>query len=82
MLNPPSTQKQISSAKLRADLTSCLNEAHYLENTFVIERHNEPLAVLVPFKMYQKLMGMESKHPDTVREELEAKQKEEEVAND
>jgi prevent-host-death family protein len=50
------TEIRIGAEQFRRQLTDLLNRVSYGNEHIVIERHNTPLAALIPFEMYEALL--------------------------
>jgi len=51
------TETRIGAEQFRRQLTDLLNRVSYGNEHVVIERHNTPLAALIPFEMYEALLA-------------------------
>jgi prevent-host-death family protein len=48
--------KTVSAAQARNNFADLIGEAHFGDEAFIVERLGKPFAVILGYKMYQKLL--------------------------
>jgi prevent-host-death family protein len=53
--------KSVSAAQARNNFADLIGEAHFGDETFVVERLGKPFAVIMGYKVYQRLLKAQEK---------------------